>query len=69
MAAMAGAVLLDLDKPCLYFFGVDPFPAVVQRLHRRVQNESPGGMPNELRFGIAFAAADLLTILRARCAG
>jgi hypothetical protein len=69
LAAMGGAVLLDLDKPCLYFFGVDPFPTVVQRLHRRIQNESRGGMPNELRFGVAFAAADVVTILRARRAG
>jgi hypothetical protein len=66
VAAMAGAVLLDLDKPLLHFFGFDPFPGVVQRLHCRIQNESPGGMPNELRVGAAFALADLLTVLRAR---
>ena len=42
---MAGAVLLDLDKPFLYFFGVDPFPAVVQRLHAWIQNESRVGCP------------------------
>jgi hypothetical protein len=66
VAAMAGAVLLDLDKPFLYFLGVDPFPAVIQELHRRIQNESPDGMPNELRFGAAFAVADLLTVVRGR---
>ena len=66
VAAMVGAVLLDLDKPFLHFFGFDPFPGVVQRLHCRIQNESPDGMPNELRFGAAFAFADLLTLLRAR---
>jgi hypothetical protein len=55
--AMTGAVLLDLDKPFLHFFGVNPFPAAVQRLHGWVQNESPGGMANELHFGVAFAAA------------
>ena len=66
VAAMAGAVVLDLDKPFLYFLGVNPFPAVVQELHRRIQNESPGGMPNELRFGAAFALADLMTVWRAR---
>ncbi len=66
VTAMAGAVLLDLDKPFLYFLGFDPFPTVVQRLHCWIQNESRGGMPNELRFGAAFALADLLTILRAR---
>jgi len=66
VTAMAGAVLLDLDKPFLYFVGFDPFPLVVQRLHRQIQNESRGGMPNELRFGAAFALADLLTLWRAR---
>jgi hypothetical protein len=69
LAAMSGAVLLDLDKPLLHFFGFDPFPQIVQRLHRRVQNESPTGLPNELRFGAAFAVADVLTVLRARRAG
>jgi len=66
VTAMAGAVLFDLDKPFLYFVGFDPFPLVVQRLHRQIQNESRGGMPNELRFGAAFALADLLTLWRAR---
>jgi hypothetical protein len=69
VAAMTGAVLLDLDKPLFYFFGVNPFPAVVQSVHGWVQNESPGGMTNELRFGAAFAAADLLTVVRARRPG
>jgi hypothetical protein len=62
LMAMAGAVLLDLDKPSLHFFGVDPFPPVIQELHRRIQNESPDGMPNELRFGAAFCVADLLAV-------
>jgi hypothetical protein len=31
-----------------------------------VQNESPGGMTNELRFGTAFAVADLITVIQAR---
>ena len=69
LAAMAGAVLLDLDKPFLYFLGVDPFPVVVRRLHAWVQNESPRGMSNELRFGFAFAAADVVTVVRARHTG
>lgn len=60
VAAMAGAVLLDLDKPFLYFFGLNPFPAVVNRLHKQVQNESPDGMVNEIGYGIVFAAADAI---------
>ncbi|MGO8862012.1 MAG: hypothetical protein ACLQRH_14775 [Acidimicrobiales bacterium] len=65
MAAMTGAVLLDLDKPLDYFFGLNPFPASVQRLHNRIQRESPAGMHNEIRFGFAFAAADALAALSA----
>ncbi len=53
VAAMAGAVLLDLDKPCLYFVRVNPFPRVVRRIHSLAQNESPEGMPNEVGFGVA----------------
>ena len=62
IAAIAGAVLLDLDKPFLFFFGVNPFPRRVVRLHSRVQNESPGGMGNEIAYGAGFAALDALTI-------
>jgi hypothetical protein len=59
-AAMTGAVLLDLDKPLLHFFNWNPFPASVQRLHQRVQNESPDGLANEIRFGTGLAAFDLV---------
>jgi hypothetical protein len=51
IAAMAGAVLLDLDKPMRHFFGSDPFPGVVNRFHHWVQNESPDGMPKEFAYG------------------
>jgi hypothetical protein len=67
VAAMAGAVLLDLDKPLLHFVGRNPFPFVVRRFHERVQNESEEGLPNEIRFGVAFASADaLFTVLGRR---
>ena len=48
LAAMLGAALLDADKPCAFFFGVDPFPTMISRIHSWAQNESPQGMPNEL---------------------
>jgi len=57
VAAMVGAVLLDLDKPCLYFFGFNPFPTTVRRIHSRAQNESPDGMPNEIGFGVVTTLA------------
>lgn len=66
VAAIAGAVLLDLDKPFLFFFGVNPFPRLVVRLHSRVQNESPHGMGKEIVYGAAFAAVDVLTIAARR---
>ncbi len=66
IAAIAGAVLLDLDKPLLFFFGVNPFPRLVIRLHSLVQNESPDGMGNELAYGAVFAVVDALTIAARR---
>lgn len=66
VAAMAGAALLDLDKPCVHFFNRNPFPKVVRRLHEWVQNESPEGLETEIRFGVAFAAADALAAVLAR---
>ena len=62
VAAMAGAVILDLDKPLLHFIGINPFPWPVRRLHTWVQNESEQGLRNELVFGALTAAADGLII-------
>lgn len=55
VAAMAGAVLLDLDKPILHFTGLRAFPDFVNRIHKAVQNETPNGLRNELVYGAAFA--------------
>jgi hypothetical protein len=57
LAGMAGAALLDLDKPCTVFFGGSPFPRAVDALHAAVQRESPRRMPQELLVGLAGAAA------------
>ena len=51
LAGMAGAALLDADKPSTLFFGVSPFPAAVDDVHKRVQRESPRRMPQELVVG------------------
>jgi hypothetical protein len=69
VAAMAGAALLDLDKPLLHFFGWNPFPKVVSRVHDWVQRESPRAMANEIRFGVACAAVDVVATLVARREG
>ena len=66
IAAMAGAALLDVDKPTIYFFGRNPFPRIVRRIHGRAQNESPEGMPNEVLFGVSSALLDALIVANAR---
>ena len=66
VAAMAGAALLDLDKPLEHFFGIRPFPDVVTRIHKGIQNESVDGMRNEFAYGIAFALTDMVAIAGAR---
>jgi len=48
MAAMAGSVLPDLDKPAKHFLGFDPFPKSIQRFHANIQDESPRRMPQEI---------------------
>jgi hypothetical protein len=42
-AGIAGACLIDMDKPGRHFFGRSPFPAAVDRLHGLIQNERPVG--------------------------
>jgi hypothetical protein len=66
MAAIAGAALLDADKPMLHFWGRNPFPSAVRRVHDWVQNESPQGMSNELAFGLSCAVADAVIVVRGR---
>ena len=62
MAAVAGAVVLDVDKPAKHFFGLDPFPRFVSRVHARIQNESPDGFRRELAWGLAFVGMDATVI-------
>jgi hypothetical protein len=40
---IAGACLIDMDKPGLHFFGRSPFPAAIDRLHARIQRQRPVG--------------------------
>ena len=57
-AGIAGACLIDMDKPGRHFLGRSPFPAAVDRFHSRIQNERPIGLVVE-----ALAAAGLATAL------
>ncbi len=66
IAAVAGAVLLDMDKPLLHFWGRNPFPTWVRRIHSGVQRESPQGLPNEIAFGLSCALIDVAIAVRGR---
>jgi hypothetical protein len=66
VAAIAGSVLLDLDKPVEHFFGIALFPDLVQRVHGRIQNESDDRMPAEVAGGVLLALADLWVNRRSR---
>lgn len=57
VAGMAGAALVDSDKPFEFFFGYNPWPEAWNRFHKRVQNETPDRLPLELAVGAALAVA------------
>jgi len=57
-AGIAGACLIDMDKPALHFFGRSVFPARVDEFHHRIQTERPVGWVVE-----ALAAATLVATL------
>ena len=66
IAGMAGAAILDSDKPGEFFFGINPLPGVVDRLHKRIQRESPEGLRTEFAAGVALAAGASALLVRAR---
>jgi len=57
LSGMLGAASVDADKPMLYFFGWNPFPPAVRRLHSRVQRQSPDRLGFELAVGTALTLA------------
>ncbi len=54
---LAGACLIDLDKPARHFFGRSPFPPAVDRFHGNIQNEGPHGPWTEAATTAALLAA------------
>ena len=62
MAAMVGAVVLDIDKPAKHFFDLEPFPRFVNRVHGMIQKESPDGFVREMAWGIAFVGMDVTAV-------
>jgi hypothetical protein len=65
LAGMAGAALLDLDKPSQLFFGFSPFPRAVDAVHGSIQHESPRRMPQELLVGLTGVVLVALVTHRA----
>ena len=63
-AGIAGACLIDMDKPGRHFVGRSPFPAAVDRFHGRIQNERPIGGLIEAVTAAGLAAG--LLVLHAR---
>src|SRR5207237_2459012 len=52
LAGIAGATLLDVDKPARHFFDRNPVPAPLQGFHARI----PRGAPPRIRAELAVAA-------------
>jgi hypothetical protein len=42
-AAIFGACVIDMEKPCRHFLGRSPFPPAFDRFHSRIQTERPVG--------------------------
>ncbi len=66
LAGIAGAALLDADKPCEYFFGFNPWPGWLDEFHMRIQRESPEGIRVEIATGVVLAAASAVVLARRR---
>jgi hypothetical protein len=66
LGGVTGAALLDVDKPCVHFFGVNPFPRWCRQIHQRVQCQAPHRLPHELVAGTALALPLALATVRGR---
>jgi hypothetical protein len=56
-AGIAGACLVDMDKPGRHFVGRSPFPAGFDRFHSRIQNERRAGGLVEAAVAVVLVAA------------
>ena len=66
LAGMAGAAILDSDKPGEFFFGINPLPKWIDRIHKQIQRESPEGLRTELAAGTALASVVIAISVRRR---
>ena len=68
LAGIAGATLLDVDKPARHFFDRNPVPAPIQDFHERIQREAPHRMRNEMVVAAGLLALSGLLVARGRAA-
>jgi len=68
LAGIAGATLLDVDKPARHFFDRNPVPAPIQKFHERIQREAPHRMRNEIAVAAGLLALSALLVARRRAA-
>lgn len=66
LAGIAGATLLDVDKPARHFFGRNPVPAPIQDFHERIQREAPHRMRNEIVVAAGLLGLSALLVARRR---
>ena len=68
LAGIAGATLLDVDKPARHFFDRNPVPAPIQEFHERIQREAPHRMRSEMVVAAGLLALSGLLVARGRAA-
>lgn len=66
LAGLAGACVIDMDKPGRHFLGRSPFPAAVDRFHSHIQNESPIGHRVEAIWAAGLVGGLIVLLAAAR---
>ena len=66
LAGIAGATLLDVDKPARHFFERNPVPAPIQDFHERIQREAPHRMRNEIAIAAGLLGLSAFLVARRR---
>jgi len=66
LAGIAGAAVLDSEKPCEFFFGFNPWPDWLNRFHKAIQRESPEGMRVEVPAGLLLSVVCGVVLARRR---
>ena len=64
IAAMAGAAVVDSDKPLEHFFDWNPWPEKWNQFHKRIQNEEPNRLPIEVGTALVLGVAGYFALRR-----